>query len=62
MVRRLREAVVIAAVTVAVAGPIAAAALPLAPASWRSPAMLWGILLSSLGVVAAVRARRRNRR
>ena len=55
----LREAVVTVATSVFVAGPLAATTLVALPASWRSPLVLWGILITVLIVVAGLRQRRR---
>jgi type VI protein secretion system component VasK len=56
----LREAVVTVAMSVFVAGPLAAMALVAMPGSWRSPLVLWGILTTVLVVVAGLRRRRRS--
>jgi hypothetical protein len=56
----LREAVVTVATSVFVAGPLAAIALVAMPPSWRSPLVLWGILITVLLVVAG-RGRGRRR-
>jgi len=55
----LREAVVTVATSVFVAGPLAAITLVALPASWHSPVVLWGILITVLIVVAGLRQRRR---
>ena len=57
----LREAVVTVATSVFVAGPLAAIALVAMPPSWRSPLVLWGILITVLIIVAGLRRRRRRR-
>jgi len=57
----LRETAVTIAATVFTAGAVSAAALPLLPATWRSPPVVWGILLASLALMAGLR-RRRSRR
>ncbi len=58
----LREGLVTIAAAVCLAGPVAAIVLPLAPAAWRRPPLVWGILLLAVAVVAAIRRRRRTRR
>jgi membrane protein implicated in regulation of membrane protease activity len=57
----LREAVVTVATSVFVAGPLAAIALVAMPPSWRSPLVLWGILITVLLVVGRRRRRRPQR-
>jgi len=57
----LREGLVTIAAAVCLAGPVAATVLPLAPAAWRRPPLVWGILLLAVVVVAAFRRRRRRR-
>ena len=57
----LREAIVTVATSVFVAGPLAATALVAMPASWHSPLVLWGILITVLIIVAGLRRRRRRR-
>jgi len=57
----LREALVTAAVAVCLAGPVTATVLPLAPADWRRPPLVWGILLAALALVAGYRRSRRRR-
>ena len=58
----LREAAVTTAAAVLTAGAVSAAALPLLPAGWRSPPVVWGILLASLALMAGLRRRRSARR
>ena len=58
----LREAAVTIAAAVFTAGAVSAAALPLLPAAWRSPPVVWGILLASLALMAGLRRRRSARR
>jgi len=57
----VREGFVIIAAAVCLAGPVAAIVLPLAPAAWRRPPLVWGILLLAVAVVAAFPRRRRTR-
>jgi len=57
----LREVVVTVATSVFVAGPLAATAVVAMPASWHSPLVLWGILITVLIIVAGLRRRRRLR-
>jgi len=53
----LREISVIVAAAVCLAGPVAAAVVPLSPAAWRAPRVVWGILIGSVAVVAWLRRR-----
>jgi hypothetical protein len=57
MRRRLREAVVTVGAGICLGGPIAAIALPLSPATWRQPPLVWGILAVSVALVAMLRRR-----
>jgi hypothetical protein len=58
MRRLCREVIVTIAAAVCLAGPVAAAAVPLAPAAWRRPPLVWAILLGSVALVAWLRRRR----
>jgi peptidoglycan/LPS O-acetylase OafA/YrhL len=54
----LREVLVTAAAAVCLAGPVAATVVPLSPEAWRSPPLVWGILLGAAALVAGLRRRR----
>jgi peptidoglycan/LPS O-acetylase OafA/YrhL len=56
-----REVLVTVAAGLFLAGPIAATVVPLSPAAWRRPPLVWGILLGAVALVAAIRRRRRRR-
>jgi hypothetical protein len=58
MGRLIRELIVTAAASVCLAGPVAAVAVPLSPESWRTPPLVWGILLAAGTVVVWFRRRR----
>jgi len=53
-----REVVVTIAAAACLAGPVAAAAVPLAPPAWRRPPLVWAILVGSVALVAWLRRRR----
>lgn len=53
----VRELAVIVAAAVVTAGAVSAAALPLLPAAWRRPPVVWGILLASVALMAGLRRR-----
>ena len=57
MRRLVREALVIVAAGVCLAGPVAAVVVALSPPAWRRPAVAWVILLGSVLFVALVRRR-----
>ena len=58
MLSRLREVIVIVALAVCLAGPVAAVVLSLLPAAWRRPPVAWGILLAAGAIVSRLRRRR----
>jgi len=58
----LREAAVTVTAAVITAGAVSAAALPLLPAAWRRPPVVWGILLASVVLMAGLRRRHSTRR
>jgi peptidoglycan/LPS O-acetylase OafA/YrhL len=62
MKRLAREVLVTVAAGLCLAGPIAAIVVPLSPADWRSPQLVWGILLGALALVAGLRRNRWTRR
>jgi hypothetical protein len=62
MLALLRELAVTVAAAVCLAGPVAAAVVPLVPPAWRGAPLVWGILLLAVAVVAAFRRCRRTRR
>ena len=57
----LREFAVTVAAGLCLAGPVAATVVPLSPAAWRRPPLVWGILLGALVLVAGIRRNRRKR-
>lgn len=54
----VRKSLLTLAAGVCLAGPIAAAALGLAPAAWRKPPLAWGILVAAIALVAWLRRSR----
>jgi peptidoglycan/LPS O-acetylase OafA/YrhL len=54
----LREVLVTTAAAVCLAGPVAGIVVPLSPEAWRSPPLVWGILLGAAALVAGLRRRR----
>jgi peptidoglycan/LPS O-acetylase OafA/YrhL len=55
MRRLLREAAVTIAAALCLAGPVAAAVVPLSPPAWRRPQLVWAILLGSIALVVRIR-------
>jgi len=55
----LREAVIVCATVMFLAGAVAAVVVPLSPPAWRRPPLVWGILIGAAALVIRVRRRRR---
>jgi hypothetical protein len=62
MLTLLRELAVTVAAAVCLAGPVAAAVVPLVPPAWRGAPLVWGILLGAVVLVARLRRRHWRRR
>ena len=57
----LREAVIVCAAVMFLAGAVAAVVVPLTPPAWRRQPLVWGILLATAALVIGLRRRRRLR-